>query len=134
MAKKSNTKNTKKRSKKQDLFAEQAKVFITASFNNTLITFVDNSGRTLVSGSAGRSGFRGTRKSTPYAATTAVERVARLARERGVREVEVYIKGPGPGRDASLRALRAAGLSMSLIADVTPIPHNGVRPKKRRRV
>lgn len=125
---------TKKQSKKQGLFSEQAKVFITATFNNTLVTFVDASGHTLVSGSAGRSGFRGTRKATPYAAITTVDRVARLAYERGVREVEVYIKGPGPGRDGALRALRAAGLSMSLIADITPIPHNGVRPKKRRRV
>lgn len=112
----------------------RAKVFITATFNNTLITFTDEGGRALVSGSAGKSGFRGTRKATPYAATTTVERVAREARERGVEEVEVYIKGPGPGRDAALRGLRAANLSMSLIADITPIPHNGPRPKKRRRV
>lgn len=115
-------------------FPQLAKVYITATFNNTLVTFADPQGNTLISGSAGRSGFKGTRKATPYAATTAVERVAREARERGVKEVEVYIKGPGPGRDAALRAFRAAGLSMSLIADITPIPHNGVRPKKRRRV
>lgn len=115
-------------------FPQLAKVYVTATFNNTLVTFTDEKGNTLISGSAGRSGFKGTRKSTPYAATTAVERVARGAHDRGVQEVEVYIKGPGPGRDAALRALRAAGLSMSLIADITPIPHNGVRPKKRRRV
>ena len=115
-------------------FPQLAKVYVTATFNNTLVTFADEKGNTLIFGSAGKSGFKGTRKSTPYAATMAVEGVARQARERGVKEVEVYIKGPGPGRDAALRALRAAGLSMSLIADITPIPHNGVRRKKRRRV
>lgn len=109
-------------------------MYVTATFNNTIVTLTDEAGKVLLTGSAGKSGFKGTRKATPYAATTAVERVARLAKERGMSEVEVYIKGPGPGRDASLRALRGAGMSMSLIADVTPIPHNGVRPKKRRRV
>lgn len=115
-------------------FAEKAKVFVTASFNNTIVTITDSKGDVLLTGSAGKSGFRGTRKATPYAGTTTVDRVARLARDSGVREVEVYIKGPGPGRDAALRALRSSGLSMSLIADITPIPHNGIRPKKRRRV
>ena len=114
--------------------AEKAKVFVTATFNNTLVTITDEQGNTLSSGSAGRSGFKGTRKSTPFAATTAVDRAAREVKDRGVKEVEVYIKGPGPGRDAALRAIRAAGLAMSLIADITPIPHNGVRAKKRRRV
>lgn len=86
-------------------------------------------------GSAGASGFKGTRKSTPYAATTAVEKIAREAKEKfGLKEVEVYVKGPGPGRDSSLRAIRAAGLKIALIADVTPIPHNGQRAKKKRRV
>ncbi len=112
----------------------KAKVYINATFNNTLITFTDQEGKTLCWGSTGTLGFKGTRKSTPYAATTAVEAVAKKAQSLGVAEIEVYIKGPGPGRDAALRALRAVGLKMSLIADVTPIPHNGPRPRKRRRV
>lgn len=112
----------------------KAKVFVNATFNNTLITFTDTEGNTLAWSSTGSLGFKGTRKSTPYAATTAVETVAKKAQAKGVDEVEVYIKGPGPGRDAALRALRAVGLKMSLIADVTPIPHNGPRSRKPRRV
>lgn len=112
----------------------RAKVFITATFNNTLITFTDMEGKTLSWGSAGLAGFKGARKSTPYAAMSAVEAAAKKVLARGIREVEVYVKGPGPGRDASLRALKAAGLKMSLIADITPMPHNGPRPKKKRRV
>ena len=92
------------------------------------------SGNTLYWGSSGLVGFKGARKATPYAATTAVEAVARKALDNGLREVEVYIKGPGAGRDAALRGLRAVGLAITLIADVTPIPHNGVRAKKKRRV
>lgn len=113
---------------------EKGKVYITATFNNTLITITDRAGNTLCWGSSGLVGFKGARKATPYAATTAVEAVARKAQDMGLREVEVYIKGPGPGRDAALRALKAVGLGITLIADVTPIPHNGVRPKKKRRV
>src|SRR4030042_2345909 len=113
---------------------EQGKVFITATFNNTLVTITDISGNTLYWGSSGLVGFKGARKATPYAATTAVEAVARKAQEQGLRNVEVYIKGPGAGRDAALRAIKAVGLNITLIADVTPIPHNGVRPKKKRRV
>jgi small subunit ribosomal protein S11 len=112
----------------------KGKAFIQATFNNTIVSFTDMDGNVLVSGSAGGSGFKGTRKSTPFAATTAVEIAARKAAEKhGLSEVEVFIKGPGQGRDASLRALKTAGLKMSLIADVTPMPHNGPRPKKRRR-
>lgn len=114
--------------------AEKGKVFITATFNNTIVTFTDNEGNTIGWGSAGLVGFKGARKSTPYAATSAVEAVARKMQTRGLKEIEVYIKGPGAGRDAALRALKAVGLRISLIADVTPIPHNGVRPKKKRRV
>lgn len=110
------------------------RVYITATFNNTLITITDEKGNTLSWGSAGSAGFRGTRKSTPYAATMAVEMVARKAREHGLKEVEVYIKGPGSGREAALRALKSSGLNIVLLADITPIPHNGCRPKKRRRV
>lgn len=112
----------------------KGRVYVTATFNNTLVTVTDDHGNTVCWGSAGASGFKGARKSTPYAATTAVEAVARKAQNVGIREVEVYIKGPGAGRDAALRALKSAGLSIILIADVTPIPHNGVRPKKKRRV
>lgn len=113
---------------------EKGKVYITATFNNTLVTITDELGNTICWGSSGMAGFKGARKSTPYAATTAVEAVARKAMGVGLREVEVYIKGPGAGRDAALRGLKAAGLMLTLIADVTPIPHNGVRPKKKRRV
>ncbi len=113
---------------------EKGRVYITATFNNTLVTITDLEGNALWSGSSGLVGFKGARKATPYAATTAVEAIARKAQENGMRDVEVYVKGPGAGRDASLRALKAVGMGISLIADVTPIPHNGVRPKKKRRV
>jgi len=113
---------------------EQGKIYITATFNNTLVTITDTAGNTLYWGSSGLVGFKGARKATPYAATTAVESVARKALDNGMREVEVFIKGPGAGRDAALRAIRAVGLNITLIADVTPIPHNGVRAKKKRRV
>lgn len=113
---------------------ESARVYVTATFNNTIATFTDLEGKTICWQSSGSAGFKGARKSTPFAATTTVEKAAKKARELGVKEIEVYIKGPGPGRDASLRALRAEGFRMNLIADVTPIPHNGPRPKKRRRV
>jgi len=112
----------------------RAKVYIQATFNNTLITFTDLEGNTVCWGSTGAVGFKGTRKHTPFAATTAVEAVAKKAQNLGIRELEVYVKGPGSGRDAALRALRAAGFKMDLIADVTPMPHNGPRPRKRRRV
>jgi len=120
--------------KKVHRVVEKGKVFITATFNNTLVTITDEQGNTLCWGSSGMAGFKGARKSTPYAATTAVEAVARKAQDQGLREVAVYIKGPGAGRDAALRGLKAVGLIISLIADVTPMPHNGVRPKKKRRV
>ena len=114
---------------------ETGKVYISASFNNTLVTVTDGLGGVLAWGSSGSAGFKGTRKSTPFAATTAVERVMNKAKEGyGIKEVEIYLKGPGPGRDAALRAIKSAGVKISLIADVTPIPHNGPRPKKKRRV
>lgn len=123
----------KKSAKKQEV--KFARVYVSASFNNTLITITDEKGATLIWGSAGASGFKGTRKSTPFAATTAVEKVIREAKERfGLKEVEIYVKGPGPGRDAALRGVRSAGIKISMIADVTPMPHNGPRPKKKRRV
>lgn len=111
-----------------------AKAYVKATFNNTLVTITDQNGKALVWGSSGASHFKGARKSTPYAATTAVESVARKAKEKGVASIEVYIKGPGPGRDAAIRAFKATGLAITMIADVTPIPHNGPRAPKRRRV
>jgi small subunit ribosomal protein S11 len=113
---------------------EHGKVFVSATFNNTLVTFTNDKGDTISWSTAGASGFKGTRKSTPFAATTAVEQAAKKAMEKGLKTVEVYVKGPGSGRDASLRAIKAAGLSISLIADITPIPHNGPRAKNKRRV
>jgi small subunit ribosomal protein S11 len=114
---------------------DKGKIYISASFNNTLVTVTDLEGRTLVWGSSGSSGFKGTRKATPYAATTAVEKVLNKAKEDyNLKELEVYVKGPGVGRDAALRAIRSSGLRISLIADITPLPHNGPRPKKKRRV
>ncbi len=111
-----------------------AKIYISASFNNSLVTATNEKGEVLAWGSSGSVGFKGTRKSTPFAATSAVEKVMnKIKNENGVKEVEIYIKGPGPGRDAALRAVKASGVKISLIADITPIPHNGPRPKKRRR-
>lgn len=114
---------------------EFGKIYISASFNNTLVTITDENGDVLGWGSSGSVGFKGTRKSTPFAATTAVEKVInQLKNDFNLKEVEIYVKGPGPGRDAALRAIRTTGLKIALIADVTPIPHNGPRPKKKRRV
>jgi small subunit ribosomal protein S11 len=110
------------------------RVYITATFNNTLVTITDPTGNTVAWGSAGASGFKGARKSTPYAATTSVDQTIRKAMDMGLREVEVFIKGPGAGRDGAIRALKAAGMNISSIADVTPLAHNGSRPKKKRRV
>lgn len=110
------------------------KVYVNATFNNTLVTITDLAGNALGWSSAGAVGFKGARKSTPYAATTAVETLARKLMTQGLKEVEVYIKGPGSGRDASIRALKNSGINIKAIADVTPIPHNGPRSRKRRRV
>lgn len=107
---------------------------IQSTFNNTIVTITDPQGNAIAWGSAGVLGFKGSRKSTPFAAQTAAEAVARKALDLGVRSVDVYVKGPGAGREAAIRSLQAAGLEISLIKDVTPIPHNGCRPPKRRRV
>jgi small subunit ribosomal protein S11 len=123
-----------KRPKKTKRIVGQGRVYITATFNNTIVTITDIHGSALCWGSAGSSGFKGARKSTPFAATTTVEGVCRKAQLFGLKEVEVYIKGPGAGRDAALRAIRAVGLNITLIADVSPIPHNGCRARKKRRV
>ena len=107
---------------------------IHASFNNTIVTITDRQGNALSWATSGNAGFKGSRKSTPFAAQVAAERAARVAQESGVKNIEVRIKGPGPGRESAVRALNAAGLKISSISDVTPIPHNGCRAPKRRRV
>ncbi len=107
---------------------------IQASFNNTIVTITDPSGATVAWGSAGLAGFKGSRKSTPYAAALSADGAARRAMEHGMRQVEVFVKGPGAGREQAIRSLQAAGLEVTAITDVTPIPHNGCRPPKRRRV
>jgi small subunit ribosomal protein S11 len=112
----------------------RGKLYIKATFNNTLATLTDIEGGVVLWNTAGASGFKGSRKSTPFAATTTIEKLLNSARALGLKQVEVYIKGPGPGRDAVLRVLRNFDIKISLLADVTPMPHNGTRPKKRRRV
>ena len=109
-------------------------VHIQSTFNNTMITVTDPSGGALAWATAGGQGFKGSRKSTPFAAQVAAEEVAKKAMEHGVRQAAVYVKGPGAGRESAVRAIQAAGIKVTLIRDVTPIPHNGCRPKKRRRV
>jgi len=110
------------------------RAYIYATFNNTIITLTDSIGNAVCWYSGGTSGFKGSRKSTPYAAQIAGSNAARVGSDHGMREVDVYVKGPGPGREAAIRALQAAGLRVTSITDVTPIPHNGCRPPKRRRV
>ncbi|MBI5814627.1 MAG: 30S ribosomal protein S11 [Nitrospinae bacterium] len=107
---------------------------VRSTFNNTIVTISDPSGNTVAWSSAGNQGFKGSRKSTPFAAQMAAENAAKKALDMGMRKVEVYIKGPGAGREAAVRALQSAGLEIDIIRDVTPIPHNGCRPSKRRRV
>lgn len=109
------------------------RAYITATFNNTIVTITTDNGATVSWSSSGSRGFKGTRKSTPYAATLAVETAAKKANEQGMKTVDVFVKGPGAGRDSSLRAIKTAGISISSISDITPIPHNGPRPKNRRR-
>ena len=124
MATKKTTGSRKRREKKN----------IQSTFNNTIVTITDMNGNAVSWASAGEMGFRGSRKSTPFAAATAAETAAKAAMEHGMKYVEVYVKGPGSGRESAIRALQTAGLEVSLIKDVTPIPHNGCRPPKRRRV
>ncbi|MBO4311948.1 MAG: 30S ribosomal protein S11 [Desulfovibrionaceae bacterium] len=107
---------------------------VLATFNNTIITFTDTRGNAVSWASSGQSGFKGSRKSTPFAAQVAAEQAARRAQDNGMRTVGVYVKGPGSGREAALRAINAAGFKVAFIRDITPIPHNGCRPPKRRRV
>lgn len=124
----------KSKKKPTRLVSQTGKVFITSTFNNTVVTITNEKGDTVAWSSSGARGFKGTRKSTPYAATLAADDAARRAFEAGIKTVEVYVRGPGSGREAALRAIKGAGLSISLIADVTPIPHNGPRAKKKRRI
>lgn len=131
MATKKTTGSRKRRGKKN---IERGAAHIQSTFNNTIVTITDMNGNAVSWASAGEMGFRGSRKSTPFAAATAAETAAKAAMEHGMKYVEVYVKGPGSGRESAIRALQTAGLEVSLIKDVTPIPHNGCRPPKRRRV
>ena len=124
-------KKTKRKEKKHVLHGQ---AHIKSTFNNTIVTITDQQGNTLSWASAGNVGFKGSRKSTPFAAQLAAEDAAKKAMEHGVRNVTVYVNGPGSGRESALRALNAAGFKINLIRDVTPVPHNGCRPRKRRRV
>ena len=123
---------TRRRREKKNI--ERGAAHIRSSFNNTLVTITDLQGNALSWSSAGSLGFRGSKKSTPFAAQMAAETAARGAMEHGLKTVEVYVKGPGSGRESAIRALQTAGLDVNMIKDVTPIPHNGCRPPKRRRV
>ena len=123
-----------KKAKKKTISMETGRIYVSTTFNNTIVTVTNEKGDTVAWSSSGNMGFKGTRKSTPYAATSAVEAAIKKARDTGVKIVEVFIKGPGVGRDAALRAIRNSGLSVAMIADITPIPHNGPRMKKKRRV
>ncbi len=120
--------------RKERKYVERGVAHIKSTFNNTIVTITEPNGNVLTWASAGTMGFKGSRKSTPYAAGMAAEAAAKSAMEMGMQQVEVYVKGPGAGREAAIRSLQAAGLEVSLIKDVTPIPHNGCRPPKRRRV
>ncbi len=120
--------------KQSSTLVTSGRMYIKATFNNTLITFTDLKGNVISWTNTGNVGFKGTRKSTPYAATTTIEESIKKVKERGLNAIDVFIKGPGPGRDAVLRVLRNSGLDINMIADITPVPHNGCRPKKARRV
>ena len=133
MAKTTTTKKViRKRREKKNV--EKGAVHIRSTFNNTIVTISEVNGNVISWASAGEMGFRGSKKSTPFAAQTASETAGKLAADQGMKTVEVYVKGPGPGRESAIRALETAGLQVTMIKDVTPIPHNGCRPPKRRRV
>ena len=131
MADKKKVTRIKKRERKA---VSKGRAYIQSTFNNTVITLTDVSGNAIAWGSSGTAGFKGSRKGTPYAAQLAAEQTARKGMEHGLKQVEVYVKGPGSGREAAIRSLQSAGLTVTGIRDVTPIPHNGCRPRKRRRV
>ena len=125
-------KNVKKRRERKNV--EKGAAHIRSTYNNTIVTITDTNGNAVSWASAGELGFKGSRKSTPYAAQMAAETAAKVAIEHGMKSLEVYVKGPGSGRESAIRALASAGLTVTMIRDVTPIPHNGCRPPKRRRV
>ena len=131
MAKQKKTTSRRRRVKKN---VERGQAHINSTFNNTMVTLTDMQGNALSWASAGQLGFRGSRKSTPFAASEAADVAAKKAIDQGLKTVEVYVKGPGSGREAAIRSLQASGLEVTMIKDVTPIPHNGCRPPKRRRV
>ena len=128
------TKRTVKGKRRERKFVEFGQAHIRSSFNNTIVTITDKSGKAISWASAGGLGFRGSKKSTPFAAQSAAETAAKAAMEHGLKSVEVYVRGPGAGRESAIRALQVAGLDVTMIKDETPIPHNGCRPPKRRRV
>ena len=129
------TREKRTRAKKRERkVIPSGRAYIQSSFNNTMVTLTDPQGNVIAWGSSGTAGFKGSRKGTPYAAQLAARDVARKAMEHGLRQVEVYVKGPGSGREAAIRSLQSSGLFITSIMDVTPIPHNGCRPPKRRRV
>lgn len=132
MAQARNAKKTRKRKERKNV--EHGQAHIQSTFNNSIITITDAAGNALSWSSAGALGFKGSKKSTPFAAQMAAETAARAAMEHGLRSIEVFVKGPGSGREAAIRSLQAAGLEVTLIKDVTPLPHNGCRPPKRRRM
>ena len=134
MAQKATAKKGATRKRRERKNIERGAVHIQSTFNNTIVTISDTQGNAVSWASAGEMGFRGSKKSTPFAAQTAAETAAKVAVDRGMKTIEVYVKGPGAGREAAIRALQTAGLEVTMIKDVTPIPHNGCRPPKRRRV
>ena len=134
MAQQKGKKVTTVRRRRERKNIESGAVHIQSTFNNTIVTITDTAGNAISWASAGELGFRGSKKSTPFAAQTAAETAAKAAMEHGLKNVEVYVKGPGAGREAAIRALAASGLNVLSITDVTPVPHNGCRPPKRRRV
>lgn len=124
----------RRRGKREKRVVPHGQAHIHATFNNTIITITDPRGNTITWGSAGMVGFKGSRKSTPYAARMAAEKAGKAAQDMGMQNIDVFVKGPGPGRESAIRALQGAGLTVKSITDVTPVPHNGCRPPKRRRV
>jgi small subunit ribosomal protein S11 len=127
-------KGARRASKKTKRTISHGQAHVHATFNNTIVTITDTQGNAVVAGSAGSAGFKGSRKSTPYAARVAAQDVIAAATELGLQEVDVFVKGPGPGREAAIRAIQASGIRVRSISDVTPVPHNGCRPPKKRRV
>ena len=128
------TTGRRKSARKTKRLLSSGQVHILATFNNTIVTITDSQGNAVTAASAGASGFKGSRKSTPYAARIAAEQAMKNAQSLGMQEVEVYVKGPGPGRENAIRAVQASGMKVISITDVTPVPHNGCRPPKKRRV